>query len=343
MNRVDPARLAERVWYGHSLLGALLAPTGWLFAAAAGLRRLAYRRGWLAVQRMPVVVVVVGNITVGGTGKTPIVLWLVNELRRRALQPGVISRGYRSRVTEARLVQPGDSAADVGDEPLLISRLGAVPVCVAQDRVAAARRLLAPDIRPAVDVIIADDGLQHYRLARDVELAVVDGTRGFGNGRMLPAGPLRESIGRLREVHAVLRKLPATESMPVSTIDFSLVPGVVRNLADGREQSLSAFAGQAVRALAGIGNPSGFTHLLTAAGCRVESIPVPDHGRVDLERYLTRGAPPILMTSKDAVKYAPTPGADAWSVAVTAQISPDDGERIVAPIVALVLARGNRA
>jgi len=193
----------EAAWYAPRLapLATLLLPLSWLFAAVVALRRWLYRRGALRSARLPVPVVVIGNVTVGGTGKTPLVIALARALAERGRHPGIVSRGYGASGAAPREVTAGAEPADVGDEPLLLAAAGA-PVFVARDRAAAARALLAA--HPACDVVLADDGLQHYALARDVEVVVVDGTRGFGNGRLLPSGPLREPASRADAADAVV-------------------------------------------------------------------------------------------------------------------------------------------
>lgn len=188
----------QRVWYGGARSGLVLVPLSWLFGLLVATRRWLYRIGFLRTHRAAVPVVVVGNLTVGGTGKTPLAVWLATRLRERGVRPGIVLRGYGREGGEAQLVLAGSSAASVGDEALVLARRCDCPVAVGADRVAAARLLTE------VEVIIADDGLQHLRLARDVEIGVVDGMRGFGNGRLLPAGPLREARRRLQSVDAVV-------------------------------------------------------------------------------------------------------------------------------------------
>ncbi len=192
----------QHAWTRTGALTLLLLPLTLVFAAVSGLRRLAYRLGWLASFAVGVPVVVVGNISAGGSGKTPLVIWLVNRLRAQGFRPGVVSRGYGGAARGCVEVQPDSNPAEVGDEPLLIRFKTGAPVVIGRDRVAAARTLLAR--HPGIDVIVSDDGLQHYRLQRDLELAVVDAASGLGNGWLLPAGPLREPASRLRSVDAVI-------------------------------------------------------------------------------------------------------------------------------------------
>lgn len=292
----------QALWYGGSPLAWLLLPFAGLFALVTGGRRLAYRAGWFRVHRLPVPVIVVGNVTVGGTGKTPVTGWLAGLCRQAGLRPGIVSRGYGGRPSPApRLVGADDDAAEVGDEPLLLRRQTGVPVCVHPDRVAAGQRL----IEEGVNVVIADDGLQHYRLHRDLEIAVLDGERRLGNGFLLPAGPLREGAARLRGVDLVLVNGGRAEAG-----EFALHAriGRLRALDGSAHCELDVLRGQDVRVVAGIGNPGRFHGQLAAAGLRVEPVAVPDHGRVDLPALARASRVPIVMTEKDAVKYRPVHG-----------------------------------
>ena len=196
------AEVLNGIWYGKSPLRFALMPVSAAYVALARLRRTAYRRGWRATVETPVPVIVVGNVSVGGTGKTPFVIWLAEQLKQRGRKVGIVTRGYRGKGTEwPRAVTAQSDPREVGDEPVLLARRTGCPVVAGPDRVACVEALLA-DAR--VDVILSDDGLQHYRLARAFEIAVVDGVRGMGNGLCLPAGPLREPVSRLQEVDAIV-------------------------------------------------------------------------------------------------------------------------------------------
>jgi len=308
MNRAEgapgPAGRLEALWYGRSALALLLLPLAALFGLGAALRRLAFRQRWADSHRLPVPVLVVGNLTVGGTGKTPVTAWLAAVCQQAGHRPGIVSRGYGGHPAPApRLVTATDDAADVGDEPLMLRRETGLPVCVHPDRVAAARRLVAE----GVTVVIADDGLQHYRLQRDVEFAVVDATRGLGNGWLLPAGPLREPRSRLASVDFVLLTGATGERSGTGyPVGYRLAG--LRALDGSARCALAVLAGRPVRALAGIGNPGRFHAQLAAAGLQVTPIPVPDHGRVDLAALARASDEPIIMTAKDAVKYRPVNG-----------------------------------
>ena len=294
----------NRVWYGRSRGFVPLMPLTWLYAAVIAVRRFLYRHRLLPIHRVGVPVIVIGNLTVGGTGKTPLTIWLVAALRARGFNPGVASRGYRGSVGRSpQLVHADSDAAVVGDEPVLIARRCQCPVAVHPDRVAAAR-LLA---REGVDVVIADDGLQHYRLGRDAEIAVVDGERGFGNGRLLPAGPLREPLSRLAGVDQILvnggRSAGAastvTGGLPVNF--FELRATEARRL-DGNSVPLSSLAGSTVHAIAAIGNPERFFAMLEAVGIDVIATPLRDHAGIEARDMDFDDDLQVVMTEKDAVK-----------------------------------------
>lgn len=341
-------RRVERLWYGDSVVSKavslLLMPFSLLFHIVIALRRAAYHRGWFASTRVAVPVVVVGNIAVGGTGKTPLVVALVQRLTGQGIQVGIVSRGY-GRVADGGpvIVAPDSTAADVGDEPLLLARRTGVPVCVCRDRVAAAETL----VREAnVEIIFSDDGLQHYRLRRDLEIAVIDGARGIGNGFMLPAGPLREPADRLAAVDFVFVNGGSGTSDGQGLVGrgfdghaFELEPSGVIGLDGVTTERLETFAGQRVWALAGIGNPQRFFTTLASAGIDALPVDVPDHGRVSLPHLRDQHAWPILMTEKDAVKYTDKPVADAWYVPVDARMSPDS-ETLVMRRIQQLLGQG---
>jgi tetraacyldisaccharide 4'-kinase len=316
MSSGSGARLAERLWYGNSSLALLLAPFSWLYRLVVSLRRRLYLGGWLRSHRVAAPVIVVGNITVGGTGKTPVVEWLVTRLRAEGFRPGVVSRGYGGTRQHAPVrVTSGSSVDQVGDEPLLLWRRTGAPISVCVDRVAAAESLVAD----GADVIVADDGLQHYALARDLELIVVDGARRLGNARMLPAGPLREPVARMAAgIVLVNGGAPHTGELP-----FALRAGDAHSLDGSERRPLAAFGGGKVWAVAGIGNPERFAAGLRLHGIVAVSVPVPDHGRTDLHERRREAPWPILMTEKDAVKYPRDGLPDAWYVPVEVDMQPE--------------------
>jgi len=316
-------RRLEALWYGRTPLAWLLLPIAGLFGLVVGIRRQAYRVGLLRAHRLPVPVIVVGNITVGGTGKTPVTAWLVELCRAAGYRPGIVSRGYGGRPANTpRLVSPTDEAREVGDEPLLLCQLTGAPVSVHADRVAAGQRLMAE----GVNVVIADDGLQHYRLARDLEIVVLDGDRQLGNGLLLPAGPLREPAGRLHDVDLVL-----VNAGPAGPGQFALQSRIsrLRTLDGSAVGTLDALRGQRVRAVAGIGNPARFYDQLAAAGIEVLPVPVPDHGHVDLNLLAGESRVPIVMTEKDAVKYAPVANCPVWVAQLEMTVPVEVGERVL--------------
>lgn len=301
----------EAAWYGSGRAPWWTRPLALLYGGVIGLRRMFYRTGWLRSQRLPVPVVVVGNLTVGGTGKTPLTIAVAAHLQECGFRPGVVSRGYGGSQQDPLLLDERPDPAKVGDEPCLIHASG-VPVAVGRDRPAAARLLL----EIGCDVVIADDGLQHYRLARDVEICVIDGRRGFGNGRLLPAGPLREPLQRLQAVD--LRVCNGADMADAWTM--WLRGGEVRELARDRRQSLDAFAGRQVHAVAAIGNPHRFFDSLRGHGIEVIEHAFPDHHAfvpADLE---FSDELPVLMTDKDAIKCRRFAQPDWWRVPVQAEL-----------------------
>ena len=289
---------------------------------------LAVRRKQAAT-RLPVPVIVIGNIAIGGTGKTPITLALIEQLRALGASPGVLSRGYGGSGPFPLLVAPGTLPAQAGDEPALIAQRTGVPVCVAPSRVLAGRALLAA--HPEVDVLLCDDGLQHYALARDLELCVVDGGRGHGNGHRLPAGPLRELPARMAPCALVLVNGADAAAYGAQALRFDLRAEQAVELRSGERRALSAFAGVTVEAVAGIGHPQRFFALLAAQGITVRAHAFADHHAFTAGDLVFAGDAPVLMTEKDAVKCrALDLPADRplWCVPVTAAFSQDAHLRV---------------
>ena len=318
----------------HALMPLALIPLSLLFRAGVGTRRLLSRLSRGAVKRISVPVIVVGNITVGGSGKTPLVIALVEALRREGYVPGVVSRGYRAKATRSkRAVESVDAAVDdaaerFGDESVLIRQRTGAPVFVGRRRTRAARALLAA--HPEVDVLIADDGLQHYALARNFEIAVFD-ARGAGNGRLLPAGPLREPLGRLIDIDAivlngddaVLPKIPGGLVPSRAPYRMTLVPSdAYRVNNSGETRALQQFRGRRLTAAAGIGNPQRFFALLHRAGLKFHRMPLDDHHRYRDNPFAGRHAEAVLMTEKDAVKCRRFEESRMWAVPVSARIDP---------------------
>jgi tetraacyldisaccharide 4'-kinase len=322
-------------WYDGRGAAPWLLPLEAIFRGLTALRRRGYQRGWLRVERLRVPVVVVGNLTVGGTGKTPLVLWLAHELRAHGLQPGIVSRGYGGEHTRTRTRVKADSDARVvGDEALLLARRSACPVAIGAHRAAAARLLL----EAGVNVVIADDGLQHYALGRDVEVVVLDGQRGFGNGHCLPAGPLREPVTRLDSVDAVVVHVyePGAAVQVPGAMTMQMRARGVLPLAGGDERTLESFAGQRVHALAGIGNPERYFRWLRSRGLHVVPHAFPDHARFRREDIDFGDSLPVLMTEKDAVKCARFAGPQHWYVRVDAVLDAADAERLCALVMRAV-------
>ncbi len=314
------ARWLQRQWFAQRrptpALWFLL-PLAALFFPLARLKQRLTRP-----QRLPVPVVVVGNITVGGTGKTPLTLWLAQRLLAQGRRPGIVSRGYGGSADAPRPVSVTDSPAEVGDEPLLLARRGGVPVWVGRDRAAAGRALLAA--HPEVDLLLCDDGLQHYRLARDVELAVFDG-RGAGNGWPLPVGPLREPLARLRTVDAVVCNGAADPRLPAAAqrFDMRLQAGTFYRL-DRPDLTCAPaqLAGRRLHALAGIGDPERFFRTLEGLGLAFTRHPFADHHAYTAADLAFAADGVLLMTEKDAVKCAGLTAGEAWVLPVEAELPP---------------------
>ncbi|MDB5769671.1 MAG: tetraacyldisaccharide 4-kinase [Burkholderia sp.] len=310
----------------------MLLPVSLVFLTLTAARRALYAVGLLRSVRLPVPVIVVGNVFVGGTGKTPFTIWLVESLRHAGYVPGVISRGYGAKNDVPQTVSPDSAPGEVGDEPILIAMRGKCPVVVGRNRAAAAKELL--QAYPNVNLIVSDDGLQHYALARDLEIVMCD-ARGNGNGWLLPAGPLREPASRRRDFTVVnAERLP--NGIPLDAVRMQLVGEVAERLSD-RSQSMALNGvhanGPRIVAAAGIGNPARFFATLRGAGLVFEEMPLPDH--YDFSENLFKGlqADVILITEKDAVKCS---RIDAlrndpriWVVPVTARIDKALAEQIV--------------
>lgn len=319
-------RALNRIWYGGAPSSLLLLPLAWLYGAVMAVRRVFYEQGWLPSYRVSRPVIVVGNLTVGGTGKTPFVAWLAEKLTERGLRVGILSRGYGSNSTAPRVVEPNASWQQVGDEPLLLRQRTGCDVVVSVDRPAGAQLL----VQRGADVVVSDDGLQHLRLARDVEIVVVDGARGFGNGRMLPAGPLREPSSRAalanvvvingRPEHASIAR--STLSRAMQPVQMTLSAGRVLPVAGARaDRALESFRGQRVHAVAGIGNPWRFFADLRGKGLEIVEHAFPDHHPFTAGDLDFGDTQPVLMTEKDAVKCRAFADARLWYVPVAARFS----------------------
>jgi len=318
-------RFLTSVWYGSNPSRWLLQPFAYLYRGASSVRRLLYRYGVLRGVSMPVPVVVVGNITVGGTGKTPFTIWLARMLKQRGYKIGIITRGYLGRAKEwPQWVTADSDPYEVGDEPVLLARRTISPVAAGPDRVAAARLLLS---RNDVDVLLSDDGLQHYRLDRAVEIAVVDGTRGLGNGCCLPAGPLREPASRLNEVDAIV--VNGGDFGHGGVFRTAIVPIRVVNLVNGTTKPIEEFRGQLLHAVAGIGHPEQFFEMLENFHLEIERHPLPDHAEIRVKDLVFAEPGAVIMTEKDAVKCRGIAYKDIWYVVADLRFDEQDDERLM--------------
>ncbi|HEX5756224.1 MAG TPA: tetraacyldisaccharide 4'-kinase [Arenimonas sp.] len=298
-------------WYGGVAPGAGLRLLSLVYRALWLLRDVAYRLGLSRSERVSVPVIVIGNLVAGGSGKTPLCIALARHLAASGWRPGVVSRGYGRRSRDPLRVTADSTAADCGDEPLLIAQRTGLPVQVDRDRVAAARALIAD----GCNLILADDGLQHRRLARDIEIEVVDGERRYGNGQLLPAGPLRELAGRAVDFRVVNGDATRLDAW---SMHFRL--GDAQPLHGGAGRPLAAFAGKTVHAIAGIGNPGRFFSGLRALGLDPVEHAFPDHHAYRREELQFFPPAPLLMTEKDAVKCRSLALQDAWVVPVEAEL-----------------------
>lgn len=324
--------MIERIWSGRSALYLLLLPFSLLYGLISNLLRLSYRWGWRKAWRAPVPVVVVGNLTAGGNGKTPVVLWLVQALQQRGLRVGVVSRGYGGKAENYPLVLgPQTATAEAGDEPVLIYQRTGAQVAVAPVRRQAVEALVSGG---QVDIIVTDDGLQHYALARDIEIVVIDGQRRFGNGWWLPAGPMRERSSRLNSVSAIITNGGTAQP---GELAMQLVPGMAVNLQSGEQRPVAELKN--VVAMAGIGHPPRFFNTLRQQGVTLEKeVAFADHQNysADALNALIDPGQTLLMTEKDAVKARAFAAADWWYLPVDARLPPSESAALLNKISALI-------
>jgi tetraacyldisaccharide 4'-kinase len=322
-------RVLNALWYGGNPVYWLLWPFGFVYRELVGIRRFAYRKRWVRTIDVGLPVIAVGNLTTGGTGKTPLVIWLARELGKRGYRIGIVCRGYRGGASDwPRAVDAASDAEAVGDEALLLATRTGCPVFAGPDRAAAAAALIRAN---TLDVVLSDDGLQHYRLRRAFEIVVIDGTRGFGNGLCLPAGPLREPITRLREADAVVVNGGQFERSGAMHASVRAVG--VRELGTGAERQLTDFEGRSVHAVAAIGNPGRFFDLLSEHGLNVDPRPFADHAVLTRDDLSFGDDWPIMLTEKDAVKCEALNIGNVWSVVTELSFSPGDGERLLGMLV----------
>jgi len=312
-------------WYRRGALAWLLWPASLLFRFLVFCRKLLYQVGVLPSRHPGIPVIVVGNLVAGGSGKTPLVLWIAEFLKSRGWSPAIVSRGYGARLQSPRAATVASDAAEVGDEPVLLARRSGCPVWVGPDRLRVIEALRAQ--HPEVELVILDDGLQHYRLRRDLEIAVVDAS-GFGNGFLLPAGPLREPRSRLRSVAAVV-----SHESPEAGYAMQLDGETLHRMTDARERrSIRDFAGEKVHAVAGIGHPSRFFLHLARLGVKPVPHPFPDHHPFRPADLEFGDAAPVLLTEKDAVKLRHAARPNWWVLPVTARLDPAFGDWLLGKV-----------
>jgi tetraacyldisaccharide 4'-kinase len=307
-----------KFWYRRGAVAWLLWPASLIFLIGVCIRRVLYMLRIFKSRHPGIPVIVVGNLGVGGTGKTPLVIWIAELLKGKGWSPAIVSRGYGVKVHSPRAASVAADAAEVGDEPILLARRSGCPVWIGPDcvQVAAVLREQQRD----VNVLVLDDGLQHYRMRRDLEIAVVD-ARGFGNGFLLPAGPLREPRWRLRTVDAVVSHASAVQGY-----SMELQGDLAHRMTDARErQPLKSFAGQKVHAVAGIGDPNRFFIHLGKAGIKVVPHPFPDHHRFSPHELEFGDEAPVMLTEKDAVKLRSVARPNWWVLPVSAKLDPQFG------------------
>ncbi len=309
------AKLLNEVWYKDHFVGTWLMPFSFIFTDVVKFRRWMYKKGYKPVEKLPVPVIIVGNITLGGTGKTPLVIYLVQQLKERGFNAGVISRGYggQSESWPLRVTAESDALL-VGDEPVLIAQQAGCPVAVGPVRADSARLILEHE---ACDVIISDDGLQHYALHRDIEIAVIDGERRFGNNFCLPSGPLREPQERIQEVDFVICNGGEAEEKEIL---MQLEGAYAINIQTQERKPLAEFKDLSCHAMAGIGNPQRFFDSLKQYGLDFQATSFPDHYVYTKKDICYKGVQAVLMTEKDAVKCLALASEDHWFVPVQAKI-----------------------
>ena len=309
-------KLLQKIWYENHPLYLVLLPLSWVYVFVTTVRRLLYLSGALPTRRVDIPVIIIGNITVGGTGKTPLIIWIAEYLKLAGIQPGIISRGYGGRAKKwPQQVRPDSNPSQVGDEPVLISQRTSCPVAVSPVRYQAAREL---QNLGTCDVILCDDGLQHLELHRDLEIAVVDGDRRFGNGHFLPAGPLREGTGRLDSVDLVVANARTSKNeflMEYKPLDIISLVDEAQKL-DGE-----GLRGKKIHAVAGIGNPQRFYSYLRGLGCQIIKHEYPDHYEFSARDIEFNDESLVIMTEKDAVKCRSFAGENCYYLKIGVQMT----------------------
>ena len=318
------SRFFNNVWYGNGWQCVLFLPLSWFFSQVVKLRRFAYAQAWKKSKAYPVPVIVVGNISVGGSGKTPLVIWLVELLKQSGYRPAIISRGYGGKAANwPQQVRIDSDPVIVGDEAVLLARRCQCPIAVGPERCDAIEALLE---HTGCDVIVSDDGLQHYAMQRDIEIAVVDSIRRYGNRRLLPAGPLREPVARLENVDFIVSNGVARRGEYAM-----LIKGIMaRNLVTDKTQGLERFSGQTVHAVCGIGNPDRFFAALKKFNITLIEHAYPDHYPFSEYEVYFEDDLPILMTEKDAMKCQRFKNPQHWFVPVQAELNKHFAPRLLA-------------
>ena len=332
----DFPEFIEDLWYGKHPLSIPLVPLGWGYQLLMTLRHLIYQSGIAPIQRLDIPVIVVGNIVAGGTGKTPLVIWLAEHLSEKGYRPGIVSRGYKSKVKQwPQQVRKDSNPEFVGDEPVLMARRTNCPVAIAPNRHIAAEALIEHE---QVDIIICDDGLQHYALARDIEIAVIDGVRRHGNGRCLPAGPLREPVGRLKSVDMIVCNNGAVRG----EFDMEYIAEQLCSVTDENKRcDIEQFRNQSIHAVAGIGNPARFFFSLRGKGVRTIEHEFPDHHQFKAEDICFDDSLPVVMTEKDAVKCTEFATEKHWFLPINVKMTKAFEHRLT--ILLKELSNGQKA
>ena len=327
----------NRIWYDRAAPPWWLLPLSLIYGAVAGSRRYLYAKRLRRSVHVPLPVVVIGNLSVGGTGKTPLVCWLVARLTDLGFKPGVVTRGYGGSFGSVRLVDSFDDPRVVGDESILLARRTGAPVAIGRDRPAASQLL----VNAGCDVVVSDDGLQHYALARDCEIVVIDGDRRFGNGWLLPAGPLRETPARLAAADVIV--VNGGRALLDGALSMRLDAKGAVSLIGGAAKALHEFAGRSVHAVAGIGNPERFFNMLRAHGIEVVGHALPDHAHLRAADISFADERPVLMTEKDAVKCFGIAGPHHWYVPVTASFDGGESNLLLDIVTRAIANRAARA
>lgn len=315
--------LVDKLWYKQWVLWPLV-PFSTLFSLIVACRRKCYQLGLMARHKPKVPVIVIGNLTVGGTGKTPLVIHIAQLLADQGLKPGILHSGYKGNLSKPTLVHSNSNPSEVGDEALLLARQSHCPVVAYSDRVKGLEFLIEHE---KIDIVLCDDGLQHYALKRHIEIAVIDGLRRFGNGYCLPAGPLREPTKRLMEVDLCITNGGTPEANEYA-MDYQVAP-LYQAINPEEKCDLSSFSGQTVHAVAGIGNPKRFFSLLEQFDIRVIAVPYPDHHAFQSKDIHFDDTLPVFMTEKDFVKCRSFVGPQHWVVPISPQVSQGFDEKLL--------------